>query len=75
MALCAISFATIAGEAYLFSARALGPLRGLGFQVAKFGIVAGLWMAMITQNQEWQEKTAGVWLMMVGEAVLFAVFR
>jgi hypothetical protein len=75
MALGAISVATIAGEVYLFSKRALGPLRGLVVQMAKFGIVAGLWMVIFMHDQRWQGKTVGVSLMMLGKAVLFAVFR
>jgi hypothetical protein len=75
MTLCAVSFATIAGESYLFDARALSPSRGLVIQATKSVVVGAQWVVMVIHDKAGQEKSREVWMVILGEAVLFTALR
>jgi hypothetical protein len=75
IAFCAINFVTISAEAYFFSRRAFRPLGSLVFQTAKLVVVVGLWMVMVIHGKDGQEITRDAWMVLFGEALLFAVLR
>jgi hypothetical protein len=72
---CLISFVTIAAEACFFFARRLNPAGSLVFQVAKFVVVGAQWLVMVMDQKVGNGRPDESLLSMMGQALLFAVFR
>jgi hypothetical protein len=74
-ALFGICLATLVCEVCLFSAKALDPVRGLAVQMAKFGAVWGLWIAMIIDEKAARPTLETPWFVVPAQALLFSLLR